>query len=217
LHCRIISRPGRTFRPLSRSHAWHWTVSSFRLGTKPGRNQLLCSFQTDRREPAAEFSSASQWNVPECRGRPAHERGGQSPGALASSCISVTRHRLRSWQPYFLIQHSRNYLLIGQWHCITLAQNSQSRETTVLSDEALARPSPFLLTGLRGSADFGIVKSSQFGRFPWDADIGLINMSTQGVVSFHVTKSRFARHVRCSTAAFEKASVARLKFVIVHI
>jgi hypothetical protein len=23
LHCRIISRPGRTFRPLSRSHAWH--------------------------------------------------------------------------------------------------------------------------------------------------------------------------------------------------
>jgi hypothetical protein len=60
-------------------------------------------------------------------------------------------------------------------------------------------------------------KSPQFGRFLSDADVVLIYISIEGIVSFDVTKSHFARRVRRSTAAFEKAPLLRLKNVIAHI
>jgi hypothetical protein len=85
-----------------------------------------------------------------------------------------------------------------------------------LSDEVLAHPCPFCLTRFRELADLGIVKSPQFRRFPWDADVVLIYISIEGVGSFHVTTSRIARHARHSTAVFEKAPVPRLKFVVFH-
>jgi hypothetical protein len=62
-----------------------------------------------------------------------------------------------------------------------------------------------------------MVKSSQFRRFRGDAGLLLIYVEIEGIVSFHLTQSGFARQAPRSTSAFEKAPVPRLKLVIPHI